>query len=69
MSSAAVTTMTEELTEAHRLLRDASEDIRRAAALIDRYSPSLSDQAFATLSLLDDGTDRLGRALRQLESQ
>lgn len=69
MSSTAVATMTEELTEAYRLLRDAGEAIRRAAALVDRYSPSLSDQAFATLSLLDDGTDRLGRAIRQLESQ
>lgn len=66
--STTVTTMTEELTEAYRLLREASEDIRRAASLVDRYSPSLSDQAFATLSLLDDGTDRLGRAIRQLES-
>jgi hypothetical protein len=67
--SAAVATMTEELTAAYRLLRDASEDIRRAAGLMDRYSPSLSDQAFATLSLLDDSTTRLGRAIRQLESQ
>lgn len=67
--SSTVATMAEELTQAYRLLRDASEDIRRAASLVDRYSASLSDQAFAAVSLLDDGANRLGQSIRQLESQ
>jgi hypothetical protein len=67
--SAAVASMTEELIAAHRLLKDAGEDIHRAATLVERYSPSLADQALATMSLLEDGTTRLDRAIRQLESR
>lgn len=67
--SATVATMAEELTSAYRLLKSAGEDIHRAATLVDRYSPSLADQTLATLSLLEDGTSRLDRAIRQLENR
>lgn len=66
--SGPIATMAEELTAAHRLLKEAGDDIHRAATLVDRYSPSLADQTFSTLSLLEDGANRLNRAIRQLES-
>lgn len=67
--SAAVAAMREDLTSAYRLLKEAGEEVHRAATLVDRYSPSIADQTLATLSLLEDGTSRLERAIRQLESR
>ncbi|RJS47454.1 hypothetical protein [Nocardioides cavernaquae] len=67
--STAVAAMREDLTAAYRLLREAGEEVHRAATLVDRYSPSIADQTLSTLSLLEDGASRLERAIRQLESR